>query len=342
MQSNLNRYNNFAPRLAFAYSPGGGQTVLRGGVGVFYERQPEIMERQSLLYNGVRVREIVVPDPAFLMVTPDVMIDMRTLSVVRIAPDIRSPYVIQASLSVERKLGRGQNHLALEYMITRGKNLYRMRNINAPLPGTGLRPDPNFINIDQFESSGASRGQSFTATFQAQLRNRFDLLGQYTLSRNTDDTGGIFSLPANNYDLSGERGRADFDRRHRLNLIETYALPWDFRLSAIANVWSGLPYNITTGFDDNHDTVANDRPPGVTRNTGHGPAYANVDARLAKRFQLRKKEPATQLDLGLDVFNLLNARNPKNFVGTRTSPFFGRANSVYTGRRLQLSLRLHF
>jgi hypothetical protein len=300
------------------------------------------MERQSLLYNGLRVREIVVPDPAFVMLTPGVMLDMRTLSVVRIAPDIRSPYLIQASLSVERKLGRGQNHLALEYMITRGKNLYRMRNINAPLPGTGLRPDPNFINIDQFESSGASRGQSFTATFQARLSNRFDLLGQYTLSLNTDDTGGIFSLPANNYDLSGERGRADFDRRHRLNLIETYALPWGFRLSAIANVWSGLPYNITTGFDDNHDTVANDRPPGVTRNTGHGPAYANVDARLAKRFQLRKKEPATQLDLGLDVFNLLNARNPKNFVGTRTSPFFGRADAVYSARRLQYSLRFRF
>ena len=342
MQSNLDRYNNFAPRLAFAYSPRSGQTVLRGGVGVFYERQPEIMERQNLLYNGVRVREIVVPDPAFAMLTPDLMIDMRTLSVVRIAPDIRSPYMIQASLSVERKLGRGQNHLALEYMITRGKNLYRLRNINAPLPGTGLRPDPNFIDIDQFESSGASRGQSLTATFQARLRNRLDLLGQYTLSRNTDDTGGIFSLPANNYDLSGERGRADFDRRHRLNLITIYTLPWDFHLSGIANFWSGLPYNITTGFDDNHDTVANDRPPGVTRNTGHGPAYANVDARLAKRFRLQKKDPGTQFDLGLDVFNLFNRRNAKNFVGTRTSPFFGHANTVYTARRLQLSLRLHF
>ena len=31
---------------------------------------------------------------------------------------------------------------------------------------------------------------------------------------------------------------------------------------------SGTPYNITTGRDDNGDTVSNDRPAGVTRNTG--------------------------------------------------------------------------
>ena len=31
---------------------------------------------------------------------------------------------------------------------------------------------------------------------------------------------------------------------------------------------SALPYNVTTGRDDNGDTVSNDRPAGVTRNIG--------------------------------------------------------------------------
>ena len=41
---------------------------------------------------------------------------------------------------------------------------------------------------------------------------------QYTLSRADNDTSGIGSFPANDYDLSGEWARADFDRRHRFNL----------------------------------------------------------------------------------------------------------------------------
>src|SRR5581483_8811106 len=46
-------------------------------------------------------------------------------------------------------------------------------------------------------------------------------------------------------------------------------------------VQSGLPYNITTGFDTNGDTVSNDRPAGVTRNTGRGAAQIDIGARLS-------------------------------------------------------------
>src|SRR5439155_2678818 len=60
LQSNLDDSNNFAPRLAFAYSPRSGQTVLRGGAGIFYERQPDSMQLQNLLYNGLRIRHVVV------------------------------------------------------------------------------------------------------------------------------------------------------------------------------------------------------------------------------------------------------------------------------------------
>ena len=33
-----------------------------------------------------------------------------------------------------------------------------------------------------------------------------------------------------------------------------------FKLARMVNSSSGLPYNVTTGFDDNRDTVSNDRP----------------------------------------------------------------------------------
>src|SRR2546429_9173957 len=62
-QSNVSYYENFAPRLAFAYSPGHSHTVLRGGFGIFYDRQPYLMEQKSLLYGGTPIQQIVFSCP---------------------------------------------------------------------------------------------------------------------------------------------------------------------------------------------------------------------------------------------------------------------------------------
>src|SRR6266705_1168376 len=114
-QSNVSSYKNFAPRLALAYAPGKGQTVVRGGFGVFYERQPVIMEQQSLLYGGSAIRQIVISNPTYPdPFAPGETPTQVTPSVVRIAPGIRLPYLMQGSLAVERRLGHGQNFLTLE------------------------------------------------------------------------------------------------------------------------------------------------------------------------------------------------------------------------------------
>src|SRR5258707_6433044 len=52
-QSNVDYRKNFAPRVAFAYAPGRGPTVLRGGFGIFYDRQPDILQ-QAALYDGTQ------------------------------------------------------------------------------------------------------------------------------------------------------------------------------------------------------------------------------------------------------------------------------------------------
>ncbi len=341
-QSNVSSYKNFAPRLALAYAPGKGQTVLRGGFGVFYERQSVFMEQQSLLYGGSAIRQVVIsnpsyPNPFLSGVTPG----QATPSIVTIDPGIRFPYLLQGSLAIERRIGRGQNFLTLELMTVRGVELYRTRNINAPLPPTMSRPNPNFINIDQFESSATSRAYSAAITYKGHFR-KADIVAQYTLARSLDSASSMSSLPANNYDLMGEWGRSDYDRRHRFNLVLLYSLPAGFRVSGIVNAWSGLPYNIVTGLDNNGDTVVNDRPPGLWRNAGRGPGYADVDFRLARRWRLARREHPPSIELAVDAFNVLNHVNFQNYVGTMTSPFFGQANVAYPARQLQLTLRFIF
>ncbi len=344
-QSNGNRFDNIAPRLAFAYAPGSARTVIRAGFGIFYDRRPEVMEQQALLYDGIQIRQIVITNPSFPNpFPPGTTATSVPSSLVRISPGITFPYLLQGNFAVERKFGKGENYFSVDLTTVRAVHLYRMRNINAPLPGTTARPDPSILNLDQFESAGSSRSNSVTFSLRLHPRRNFSLYSQYILSRAMDDTSGMSFLPANNYDLNPEWGRSDYDRRHQFNLVGMYDLPLGFRVGTVARVASGNPFNVTTGLDNNGDTVFNDRPPGITRNTGRGPGYANVDLRFGKTFHLKGRDHnPKQFELAADALNVLNHVNYKNFVGIITSPFFGRPdNSADPARRLQLSLRFVF
>jgi hypothetical protein len=224
-------------------------------------------------------------------------------------------------------------------------HLFRSRNINAPLPDIGVRPDSDFLNINQIESTASQRSDALTITWKGRLGKAFRPYAQYVLSRTTNDTSGPFSLPANNYDLRAETGPADFDSRHRFNLMGVVALPHAFQAGLVLSVLSGLPFNITTGFDDNGDLIANDRPAGVSRNTGRGPATAQLDVRIARSFSFRRateQQKRDTLDLMVDMFNAINRTNLTGIVGVASSPFFGRANSAAPARVVQFSVRYGF
>ncbi len=171
-------------------------------------------------------------------------------------------------------------------------------------------------------------------------------MAQYTLSHTTDDTNGTFALPANNYDLRAEKGRANYDRRHRFSLVGSAPLGRGFKLGAVLAATTGPPFDITTGYDEDHDGVANDRPPGLTRNKGRGPGMVQLDLRLGKAFRVprpaNRDRTSRNLEFDIDAFNVLNHTNLNDFVGIETSPFFGRANSASSARTIQLSFRYHF
>jgi len=345
-QSTNHDRDNVAPRFAFAFAPGGHKTtIVRGGAGLFYDNLPRSAAEQSLLLDGVRVHEVVIENPSF----PNPFMSGDTISpapsTVRIAPDLRAPSLTQMSVSVEQQVW-GKSLLTTEYSVLRGDHLFRSRNINAPLPATGLRPNPEFVNVNQIESTAFLRSQALTVTFQGHLGKFFQPYARYILSKTTNDASGTFALPADNYALGGERGPAEFDARHRFNLMGILSLPRAFQLGLLMTASSGLPFNITTGFDDNGDTVANDRPPGVTRNTGRGPATVQLDVRLSKNFTMNHEWRGSQrrevVTIGVDVFNAINRTNVASVVGVQTSPFFGRANSAAPARVVQFSARYSF
>lgn len=341
-QSNLEDRNNFAPRLAFAYAPN-DKWVIRGGGGIFYERISEEIRQRSLLYDGLRLLDFVISNPSFP--TPPATTTATPPSVIRTAANLRAPYVAQTGVSVERELKRG-NSLTLEYQLLRGIRLLRSRNLNAPL--NGKRPNVDLFNLNQVESSARSRSHSVSLTWRGSIARRFKGMAQYTFSRSKDDTDGAFALPADNFNLRPEWGRADFDQQHRFNLAGTLDLPGNWRLGTFVTLASGVPFNLTTGRDDNGDSLANDRPLGFIRNTGEGPGMAQVDLRVTKLFRVprlldrRKDSTSNNLEISVDFFNLFNRVNFDNFIGVQSSPFFGRANSAKQARAIQFSTRYKF
>ena len=347
-QSTTSDRNNVAPRFAFAFAPENHKkTIFRGGVGIFSDQLSRSAIEQSQLRDGIRLHEVVISDPSFPNPFSSGADVSQLPSTVRVAPGIRSPSLSEASFSVEQEL-RQRNRLTVEYSWFRGTDLFRSRNINAPLPGTDLRPDPNFLNINQVESSAFLHSQALTVSWRGRLGKVFQPYAQYVFSRTTNNTSGTFSVPANNYDLRAETGPADDDARHRFNMMGVVALPRGLQTGLVLSVRSGLPYDITTGLDDNNDTVANDRPVGITRNTGRGPATAQLDLRISKSFAILRVQDGGQqqrrdtFDLIVDVFNATNRTNFKAVVGDMSSPFFGRANAAAAARTVQFSARYTF
>ena len=148
-----------------------------------------------------------------------------------------------------------------------------------------------------------------------------------------------------------------------------------FKVSTMANASSGQPYNVTTGFDDNGDTVSNDRPAGVGRNSARGDVRWEAGGRLSWTFGFGERKTASgpggtpqvvirtiggpapdsmggfsggaenkrwRFELYLAGTNLFNRTNPLAYSGVMTSPFFGRFTSALPGRRLEIGSRFYF
>jgi hypothetical protein len=109
------------------------------------------------------------------------------------------------------------------------------------------------------------------------------------------------------------------------------------------SLYSGKPVNITTGSDDNHDGIINDRPSGVSGNTMPGPGLVNLDLNLAHDFLLSKSpEHAKKFTVPLNSFNVPNHPNDSTYVGVVASPFFRQAVLAQPPRRMQLDVQFKF
>ena len=335
--------NNFAPRLSVAYAPGNRKTnVLRAGIGVFNDRSGPVVIADVLHSQPGGLIRYVITNPGY----PDPFASAAAAafqppSIVRLASDVQIPQTLQYSAGLDHQLQKTLT-LSLTYTGTRGYHMFRSRDVNAPMPPLYLaRPDSAYGAVRQVESTGRQETDSLQATARGKVSRWFNGQVQYTLSRGYNDTNGIGSFPSNDYDLSGEWARADFDRRHRLNLLGRTGLKL-FDLGVALSMNTGGPYNETLGLDLFNNGRGRARPTGVPRNSLETTGFASLDLRASRDLKLGAGKDAREITFGFDAFNVLNHVNYGSFVGTLGSPLFGLPVSARAPRQLQFSARMKF
>ena len=308
--------NNWGPRLGIAWSPGNRGTVLRTGYGIYYD-QASLAPGEGLYFNapffdfklyfplpGLPLT-LDDPFPEFFPLPPCSRTVVESAPVSEIQPclpssalafqrDLRSPYVQHWNLNVQQKLGE-RRVLEVAYVGSKGTNLLTARDINQPRPSApqpNPRPVPQFADINLLESRSNSTYHAFQVRFQQRLHRGLSLLTAYTWSKSLDDASSFFSsagdpnFPQDSENVRAERGRSNFDVRHRLSVSYSYDLPIGARgavlnrlgwLSTLLEGWqthgiltfqSGRPFTVALlPENDNSNTGrsilgfgANDRP----------------------------------------------------------------------------------
>jgi len=361
---------NLAPRLGFVWSPFKKANVtIRGGSGIFYDWVGAQTYEQTLRVNGQRQRDLVVSNPSY----PNPFIGgVQTIppaSRIQFDPELQQPYIIQSSLGLETTALK-KIRLMTNYEYQRGVHMLHGINLNTPI--AGVRPDPTVGNVTNIESSAyTSLHRLMVGIGPAQFVNGFFWNVNYLFMKSTNEADSPFSLPSNNFNLRADRGPSATDFHHLISAFVSKRLKKGFAASAIVQATSALPYNITTGFDDNKDTVINDRPLGVKRNSARGAPRWEIGSRFSWAKDFGPEQQPTggpqvrmvrigggdgaappsigmggtkkyHLEFYAQTFNLLNHTNLGVFNGVQTSPYFGQATSAQGPRRIEIGTRFNF
>ena len=370
-------HKGFQPRVGLAYSPD-KKTVIRAGFGLFndryalsflfitYPQRPAVIPNADLPPNRRGAESAVyelsqypfipgipIPTPAEVSRT-----FFRTGQVFSQSVNIPTsvgysytdrhspiPYSEQASLEINREVGRGIT-VGAGYLFVAAHHLLRSTLGNlcpvagitgGPYPCTPAGPPPPGYPAGKNYYSGVPRypagliccndltGNSVYHGGTLQVNQRAGKYGNlnasYTLSHTLDDgTFATFiSVPEDVFRRGLERATSNQDARHRF--VTNFSLTGpsntfmrNFTLSNIVTVQSARPFTLFVGFDSNNDLIpAADRVGNLARNTYKGDNFQSWDVRLARSFNFARE--GTRLELAVDAFNTFNHPNVDEVVG---------------------------
>ena len=270
-----------SPHISLAWAPGAkdGPTpkdkkpapvVYRIGSAIFYDRFP-ISNLLTTVQQGNATTQTtftVANPPFFARTASDLATDLHNPSYTltpsetttyTLAPDFRSEYEIDTGASAEFALGK-RGSIAVNYLNIRGVHQGVSVNANAPLPD-GSRPFGAAAgNLYQFTSRGEDGGNLAFIHPNLNITDKINFWLFGIVQRYNGDTGGTGTFASNSYNIHQDQGIAPYHRRQALFTGADADLKYGLHLGAFLAYRAGRPFNITTGADNNNDSIFNDRP----------------------------------------------------------------------------------
>jgi hypothetical protein len=188
--------------------------------------------------------------------------------------------------------------------------------------------NPLVVQNNQYSSQAYALYEGGILEIKKRFREHFTLFGNYTYSKGIDTSTDFNSDygPQDPTNINLDRSVSEFDERHKVVIAGVFDSPWKqsilagFQLAPIFSYHSGHPFNLLAGGEvngDNHTT--NERPIGSPRDTGLGPNYVNLDARLSWQHKVGER---ANLQITAEGFNIANRTNFAS-VNNEVGPLFG-------------------
>ncbi|WP_035355839.1 TonB-dependent receptor [Edaphobacter aggregans] len=266
-----NRFNNFAPRIGFAYDlDGQGRTVLRGGYGLFYFLDRGGIDNQlgqqvpfggSTAYYASKGYRIAftgqnAPNGSLNSAQATNPLPLPTTSqltganVFAVNQTEKLPTVQQYDLQIQQEL-TPKMVMTVGYVGNIGTHLATGYNYNSKPFSTSATTPTAFPTLGQVVYN-LNDGVSHYNSLQAQLNYRaskgLTLTSSYTWARNIDNTNGYLGFYAVSdlyfYDHSLNKGNSSLDQRHVFVASALYNLPFGRGQRFGSNLSRGLDYVI--------------------------------------------------------------------------------------------------
>jgi hypothetical protein len=270
-------WNGFAPRFGAAYQlfdRSGMETVIRGGVGVFYDLAsgsagsvsgaffPSTASRTSVNVQFPFAESVMVP-PTIVTTPPYPSGNF----LVKYDDDFVLPRVYQWNIAIEQGLGKGQT-ISVSYVGNAGRRLIRSAVLGPLSRGVYPVASPDFNSGQSFNLNSNAKGRADISDYHA-MQVQFSRSGKnissivnYTWSHSIDTSSSQTNINSTNFfrvDPRLDRADSAFDRRHAMSAAVTWNIPGISKersavLSAITNGWSldgifqyqtGYPLDIT-------------------------------------------------------------------------------------------------
>ena len=308
-----------APRAGFAWTLfSSAQTVVRGGMGLFYDRVP----LNVYGFNRYPSRLVSVYDPPGSLA--ETFLFVNTLGQSR----VRFPFVSQRPIDGNFSPRSTIWSVQVEQPLTRKLKLratWLSNDADGLVILNRVPPDPA-TNVGAFllEGTGESRYRQFDLTARLRVRDDREVFFSYVRSRaqgDLNDFGRFLGTVPAALIRENQYGRLATDLPDRFLAWGVLRLPKKFQIAPVIEYRSGFPYL---------ETDVAQRYAGVP-NRNRFPNFLSIDWRLSKDFKLKGNY---SVRLSLVGFNSTNHFNPEAVHANTADPvygyFFGHRGRRYT------------